>query len=458
MKSLHSRLASGLFLSLVIAFSALWILVSINLQYLAKEYISSRLEHDSNNLLASIVFNQQGEMQLNTNRTDVIFNQPFSGHYYQINSANKMISSRSLWDQKLNTQEYSIQGLDIGHKISRIQQGPVNQSLLVLTSAYKKKGNYLTISIAEDMGAINKNINQLSFWFALLAIAMLVVLILFQKIILKRSLQPLKKVEQELIGLQNGDLQKLDSNVPAELASLINEVNHLLDIMQQRLQRSRNALGDLAHAIKKPLAVINQTVNKDTMPSIEKNILLNQSNIIVQITERILKRARLAGPGHSGARFSFKNDLPALVKTLNMMYISKSIDLNINISGHLICPVERDDMLELLGNILENAYKWAVKKVNISVILDSSICISIEDDGPGAAQDKIQSISQRGVRLDEKIQGHGFGLAISCDIVEDYNGEISFKESSSLGGFRVDIKLPIKGNKLSYSKIRESNI
>ncbi len=126
------------------------------------------------------------------------------------------------------------------------------------------------------------------------------------------------------------------------------------------------------------------------------------------------------------------------------MYANKTLQLTTNIQNNIICPVDREDMLELLGNLLDNAYKWAAEKIVLSVNIDSGLHICIEDDGPGTDLGKINELAKRGVRLDEKIQGHGFGLAITVDIVNDYNGNISFKHSNDLGGFKTDITLPLQ--------------
>ena len=279
-----------------------------------------------------------------------------------------------------------------------------------------------------------------------MALGMLLILVLLQALILRNSLKPLTKMHTELKLLQQGQLNKLSTESPSELRPLINEVNHLLTIMEQRLRRSRDALSNLAHAIKKPLTVIKQITDKNTIPDTTKTTLIKQTDDIYQISDHILKRARLAGHSHTGALFSFSDDLPALIRTLDMMYANKTLQLSTNIKGNIICPVDREDMLELLGNLLDNAYKWAAHKIVLSVNIDSELHICIEDDGPGTDLEKINELSIRGVRLDERIQGHGFGLAITVDIVNDYNGNISFKHSSSLGGFKTDISLPLQYN------------
>jgi signal transduction histidine kinase len=313
-----------------------------------------------------------------------------------------------------------------------------------MSVGYNKQGNKLTISIAEDLNPINNNINQFKYWFSAMALGMLLILVILQALILRKSLQPLTRMHTELKLLQQGKLNKLSTESPGELRPLIDEVNHLLTIMEQRLRRSRDALSDLAHAIKKPLTVIKQITDKNTIPDTTKTTLIKQTDDIYQISDHILKRARLAGHSHTGALFSFSDDLPALIKTLDMMYANKTLQLSTNIQDNIICPVDREDMLELLGNLLDNAYKWAAHKIVLSVNIDSSLHICIEDDGRGVNLKKISELSKRGVRLDERIQGHGFGLAITTDIINDYNGNISFKHSADLGGFKTDITLPLQ--------------
>ena len=437
MRSIQARLSTGLLFSLIVAFSAFWLLVNINIQFLAEEYIASRMAHDADTLLSAIEFDNDGNLTLDDLRVDLVYNQPFSGHYYVINTDAQTVSSRSLWDHPLKHIDVNIDG-----KLRTKQPGPDEQSLLVISRSYTKQGNQLMVSIAEDLNPINKNIIVFQYWLAALALGMLLLLVIFQAIILRRSLRPITSIHNELKSLEQGKLEKLSTDSPAELRPLINEVNHLLAVMEQRLRRSRDALSDLAHAIKKPLTVIQQQTNINDSAEAANSTILKQTDEIYQLSDRILKRARLAGHRHSGALFSFSEDLPALITTLEVMHHNKTVRLMTDIPAEINCPIDRQDMLELLGNILDNAYKWAQHYIKLSVSnIDLNFHICIEDDGPGADPDKINELSQRGVRLDEQIEGHGFGLAIAADMVNDYGGKISFQRSDELGGFRVDINL-----------------
>lgn len=440
MQSLQAKLGSGLILSLIAVFTGLWLLISFNIRHLAEEYIASRLRHDAEMLLGSLSFDGSGQLRLDEKAINPVYNQPFSGHYYRLQAGQQSLSSRSLWDQQLN-----ITPLKTGEQSRAHQAGPNRQLLLVVNNGFTKQGHALSISVAEDLNPVWDNMQQFQRRFAISAVACLLLLVILQAFILKRSLKSLTRIRTDLQSLQQGETRQLNSNVPMELRPLINEINHLLGIMDQRLRRSRDALGDLAHTIKKPLTVMQQLLDRHRY-SLTEEIgadLVRQTLTINQLTDRILKRARLAGQVYSGALFSFAKDLPALIETLDMMYRDKKVTVQITMPDEIDCPIDREDMLELLGNILDNAYKWARQTVRINIALNTALTLRIEDDGPGADAGRLSQLDMRGIRLDESTPGYGFGLAIAADMVREYQGSISFGRSDELGGFRVDIRLPL---------------
>lgn len=443
MRSLQSKLSNGLILSLIAVFSILWLLISFSIQSLAEEYIASRLRHDAEMLLSTVRFNTDGQMTLDETAIDLVYSKPFSGHYFRITSGNQTVTSRSLWDQRLTSVE-----VKAGETIRGYQDGPDQQSLLLLSNGFKKQGHSLSVTVAEDLNPVKENISQFQKRFAISAIAMLLLLVVFQIFILRHSLKSLVQLRAELKALQHGETEQLNTDTPAELRPLVREVNHLLSVMAKQLHRSRYSLGDLAHEIKKPLTVMQQLVNKHqtTMPADVRETLAKQTMDINRITDRILKRARLAGHHRGAMRFSLNQDLPDLLDTLDLMYTDKAVKVRVEVDEECNYQIDREDMLELLGNLLDNAYKWAKHTVNISIKDNSGLSICIEDDGPGVDAEKLQQLDQRGVRLDETKQGHGLGLAIASDMVREYNGSLSFSRSDTLGGFRVDITLPVEGD------------
>lgn len=449
MKSLQTRLGTGLLMSLVAVFFLLWLLISTSIRFLAEDYISARLKHDSQTLLSALQLNSEGKLDLDQDRLDFIYSRPFSGHYFIIHAGSRVFRSRSLWDQTLE-----VQSVEPGSTVSEHRAGPQDQPLLILSSGFSRENQRITISIAEDITAIEADIADFQLRFALVAAVLLLALIIIQSLILRRGLHPLQKIQKEVILLESGQKDRLSEQVPNEVRPLIQEMNRLLGVLAARSQRSRNALGDLAHALKKPLTVLTQLQNDETMAGCEdlKHTLSSQVSAMQHTTNRILKRARLAGEGPVSTCFDIGQEVPVLLETLHRMYPQKDIKVQLDIPAGIVLNVDREDMLELLGNLLDNAFKWARQRVSLSIKeKPSSIELIIDDDGPGIPDEALAHLTQRGMRLDEQVEGHGLGLAIVQDIVRLYNGTIQLGKSDSLPGFQVRVALP------GASKISRSN-
>ena len=441
MKSIQSKLATGLLISLIVVFLILGVTVSSNIQKLSENYIASRLEHDIESVVAAISFGQNNTLTINDQYLNAIYKRPYSGHYYVVQYNNTLYRSRSLWDKSLSLPDETSNKYLIS-----TQAGPEKQSLITISRKFIKQNQNITISIAEDLTPIITDINKFKNYFYFLGIFILFTLLMIQFIVLRTGLKPLRKIQSDLNKLETGEINELSSEVPAELKAVVSEVNHLSLALSKRLQRSRNALSDLSHAIKKPLTLLQNFSDKDShkLDKESKVFLNNQILSIQNITDRILKRARVAGTSKLNNQFNLNEDLPLLIKTISTMYPDKNINLELNVPEKLESYIDREDMLELLGNLVDNAWKWAKTKIIITIKISDKICITIEDDGAGADQQSLNELSQRGVRLDESVDGYGFGLAISSDIILDYQGSIAFNHSEELGGLSIEIMLPIK--------------
>ena len=436
--SLQKKLASGLLVRLISAFIIIWVLVNSSVSYLTYDYVYTRLAHDTETILAAII-KKNDTQTINISSVGSVYQQPFSGHYFEIIKDDKRLRSRSLWDQNLI---YSNNFLTLENRFEGI--GPMKQPLLLLASKFTRDGRAITIVVAEDISSVEKAMLSFNKKFTIAVIVIMFIVIFLQIKSLRKALRPLAKLQQDLISLESGKITSLKTDVPDELSPLVAEINHLHQALAARISRHRNALADLAHALKKPLTVLQQ-VSKDEKlknhPDI-KEILIRQVDNTQQLTQRILNKARLAGSAQAGKTFSFDDDLNGLIDTLNMMYRDKDIQLTAEVSQGLNYLFDREDMLELLGNVLDNAYKWAQKAISVEISQNTSIKIVVEDDGAGIPFDKINTITERGVRLDESVDGHGIGLGIVNDIIEHYKGSIIYGISEQLGGVKVTIELP----------------
>ncbi len=449
--SLQLRLGLGLLLSLSLVFIILWFLISHSIRTLTEDYVLSHIQHDTETLLATVQFDENNTPRLQTSKLDVIYQRPFSGHYYQIRQADRPpLRSRSLWDEKL---EFDIPL--VGQSIEQHSIGPEQQPLLMYIASYVKSGVTITIAVAEDLSPIESDVKRFQRYFALTALLAFFILLMLQRWLLKRSFLPLAKLQAEVQELERGGIDKLNQNVPAEIKPLVTEVNHLLSLMAERLQRSRNTLGDLAHALKTPLTLLRQLGSDDRLneyPQI-KQTLNQQTDKMLQLINHSLKRARLAGEGPAGSNLSIKNDIPALLDTLQHMHRDKQFTFMPADSLPEILALDREDMLELFGNLLDNAGKWARQNIQFHLYSKDNMLIgAIEDDGPGVEAAKRERLTQRGLRLDESAEGHGLGLAIVKDIIQQYSGEICFDDSNE-GGLKVSFKLPLSSRSVNSESV-----
>jgi signal transduction histidine kinase len=412
-----------------------WAQVSV-VQKLTESFIHSRLEHDSQSLLASLNIDDAGNLNIPHTQLATVYNQPYSGHYFQIIVSGKSeeISSRSLWDSHL---DFPIPKLGNIKTIRR--EGPDSQSLLLYIASYQKQEQVFTIAVAEDISPLQKQLTFYSFVFSGLAISTLVLLLLIQRFIVKTSFRQLKDVHREVLQLSEGQQGRLTENVPDEVRPLVEAVNHLLSVMTQRLERSRNALGNLAHTLKTPLNLMIQLTDYSRIKQHPEifNEMQEHTVRMQQIINHELKRARFAGTGIPGQLFVPEKELPNLIKVLRQIYNDKKLTIDCDIMSGTFDDTDRDDMLELIGNLLDNSCKWANSKIKFTIKTEPTLAIIVEDDGLGCTEEQLMQITQRGIRVDETISGHGLGLSIVKEIAQLYHFDVLFDQSPEFGGLRV---------------------
>ncbi|MCU7905417.1 MAG: sensor histidine kinase [Candidatus Thiodiazotropha sp. (ex Epidulcina cf. delphinae)] len=436
--SLEHRLHIGLAISLILLVGLLWLFGAKSLEALTENFVASRLEHDSETLLVAVSLNQQ-RLEVRPARIDQIYLRPYSGHYYLIRLADgHEATSRSLWDFKLQ-----VPSMDVGkHQRLRLS-GPEGQRLLVWVAGFRKQGRELTVAVAEDLTLIKKQRDLFLRNFALLALTGLVILLVVQGVVVRQSFRRLEPLREDVKSLAKGQEQLLSEDVPSEMSPLVCEVNHLLQLLSKRNQRSRNALGNLAHALKAPLNLLTRFIDRRLaqLDDKEGRQASQQVERIRLLIERELKRARLAGSGTISQRFDSQQDLQDLLSVLKQIYKEKRLTMEAHVPSDQIPFGDREDMLELLGNLLDNACKWADCRVRCRISGNDRFAVTVEDDGRGLQDEDMDRLTQRGGRLDENIEGHGLGLAIVYDVVKLYKGQIDFDRSPELQGLRVTVVL-----------------
>ncbi|HWH85524.1 MAG TPA: sensor histidine kinase [Pseudomonas sp.] len=435
MRSIQRRLSLGLIsvmviVGLLLAQISLW-LFEVGLQ----RYLEAGLRNDSESLLVALVRGPQG-LQLDERHLSPAYQRPFSGHYFRIDFSDSHWRSRSLWDQELPLLQQP--GLH-----SNLQLGPGGQRLLILRSDYRRLGQSISISVAQDYTPVSDSFQRMRQIGLGLGLAALLLILFLQRLTVRRALKPLERAREQIAQLQQGQRSQLDESVPVELEPLVAQINHLLAHTEDSLKRSRNALGNLGHALKTPLAVLLSLASSDKLddhPELRR-ILKEQLEQVQQRLNRELNRARLSGDALPGALFDCDAELPGLLATLNMIH-GEHLALSYVAPAGLQLPWDREDLLELLGNLLDNACKWADAEVRLSVIeRTDGFALSVEDDGPGIPEEQRAQVFSRGTRLDEQTHGHGLGLGIVRDIVDTWGGLLVLGESE-WGGLKVVIELP----------------
>ncbi len=441
MSSLRKQLTLALALGLTLTMGLLWLGGSQAIRTLTEHFVLSRLSHDSDALLTAVSFDESGRPRLDHRRLPPLFEQPYSGHYYSLATDDgKVVNSRSLWDYRLQTRP-----LAPGEQQHWRAQGPSGQWLLVYGAGYRKSGRSFTLTVTEDMAPLERRLERFQWMFALLAALALLVLLLLQWVVLQRGFGRLEPVREQLRKLEAGELRKVSEAVPLEIRPLVQQINRLLELMQQRLEHSRNGLGNLTHALKGPLNLLLQQLHDPAIvarPQL-KQAMQQQLERIRQLVERELKRARMAGQGVPGSLFCPQQELPAMVGLLQQIHAGRRLHISGEWPQEGTLPVDREDLFELLGNLLDNACKWARSRVWISLWQEQGVRLVVEDDGPGVAAAERERLALRGTRVDESVSGHGLGLAICSDLVKGYGGRLEFTESKRLGGLRVEVWLPL---------------
>ncbi len=456
-RSLQARQLLAASLSLVAFLALAGYALDVAFADTAQQNLRERLKSYATSYAKNIEFVRDGSLYVGE-QPDPRFDVPGAGVYAEVLCGNEpcwtsMSSEGPLLPQTggmLHPREERFEG-----PLPMLQidgsQGGVYRYGLGLSYVESGHGNEIpyTIYVMEDARGLGAQLRVFRgrVWFYLGSAG--VVLLLLQAFILQWSLRPLRRVVNELTKVQRGEILRMSEQHPRELEPLTDSINAFIESERENLDRQRNTLADLAHSLKTPLAVLRTQLDSGASDSDlrdELDVQLRRMNNLVSY-----QLARAASSGHKlfAAPVPIESSAEEIVRGLEKVYSGKGVLCEFDIDPEARFHGEPGDLQELLGNLLENAFKWARDRVLLTArpgpasgSRRAGLVLSVDDNGPGIASEDVAKVLQRGVRGDERVQGHGIGLSIVQDLVKGYRGELQVSRSQELGGARFEVTLP----------------
>jgi two-component system sensor histidine kinase PhoQ len=322
---------------------------------------------------------------------------------------------------------------------------PESRSFIIHSKKFQLLNDNIVLLIAEDITQLKASNLTLHYWTALVFLVLSFILLILIVLSVNIALKPVKKLGFSLNELQAGIRDRLPDDSPPEFKGLVHQINHLLDSLEQRLQLSRQAIADLSHSVKTPVAAVRHMLT-DFDFHLDKGCRTRLADKLTNIDKQLeieMHCVRFGGP-QSGKRAKPLPQARELVWMLDRLHDTKQFELNTIIDEDHRWPIEEQDFNEIIGNLIDNAGKWAKHAVTVNLSENNDhYRILVDDDGSGVDQEDIDKLGSRSVRLNHEVTGHGLGLSIIMDIVDRYQGKIHFS-NNQLGGFSVEVKLPKK--------------
>lgn len=398
-----------------------------------------QMEYVLTAMIASSEIGPDGEIRLNRPLGDQRFLEPNSGLYYQISGQGKEPwPSRSLWDRTLKV-DYSHDDTEPHFRNSDEFQGEplrILERVIVLPDS-DTRWIFMVAASRESLDAqITELRTVLATAFAVLAFG-LIILAALQTFY---GLWPLRDVRREIAAMRSGRQHRLHDALPDEVMPMVNELNALLDHNEKQAEEARRHAGNLAHALKTPLTVIMNSATAQA-PDLAETVIREATTMRRQVDHHLARARAVGRRGHSHSRAEVWQSLESVERAVGRLY--RHVRLDMAGSKDLAVRVERQDLDEMLGNLVENAAKYGGGSVFVTVEDAGDMArILIEDDGRGIPEVERARIFDRGVRLDTSKPGTGLGMAIVRDVAEIYNGSIELDESEDMGGLLVRLELP----------------
>lgn len=448
--SLRLRLLAGtLFWIIASILVAGWGLGKLFHQHVEAQFYAE-LKNHLDQLTGQLVLDPQNQPHVSLPPSDPRLNKPLSGLYWQIDriadtdepATRAVLRSRSLWDEILVVPtDTPADGEIHQHRID----GPQGVVLSVAERTVTIDAHVLRLMVAADESLLLEPIADFKghLWLALGILGIGLTLAALIQVIV--GLAPLRSLHAALGRVRQGDTQTLEGIFPTEIMPLVDEFNSVLAQNAEVVERARTQAGNLAHALKTPLSVIANAVNAPEKKSDElARLVSTQVDVVRKQVDYHLARAQAAASVRlPGIRTPVAPVIQGLLRVMQRIYAERALEIVLlPMDKSLAFRGEEQDLQEMLGNLIDNACKWAASRIEVQVeTLSGELSVSIDDDGHGIAGSKRDAVLKRGIRADEQIAGTGLGLAIVEDLARMYGGKLTL-EQSRLGGLNASLMLP----------------
>jgi signal transduction histidine kinase len=447
LRSLRTRLIIGAAIWIAIGVSAAGIFIAALFRQFATDMVDAQLRTHLEELLALIDVDAEGFPHLYRSLSDPLFSQIGSGFSWQVSRSGKsLIKSLSVSADELPIPADALDTREVRKLTLSGQQGP----MIVFERMFLPEGGTpppLRIQIGAETAAVDRMLPTfripLTFSLGLLAF----VLIMAAALQVSFGLQPMSRLRRALGAIGSGSAAKLPGDFPSEVQPLVDDLNNLIEINGQMVLRARTQAGNLAHALKTPLAILTDEANRLESRSEAESaaVILQQSQRMQRQIDYQIARARAAASRSvPGVVAPVLPTVSSIITAMKRLYDAKKLRMDVDIEAGCAALCDPMDLSEMLANLIDNACKWAAETVAIRAYTDESksqVVIAVEDDGPGLPAEAMDVVFRIGERLDEQVPGSGLGLPIVRDLAQLYGGEIRL-ENSLKGGLRAILKLP----------------
>ena len=448
--SLRMRLLAG---------TLVWIAISIlvagwGLGQLFHRHVEAQFDAELNNnldqLTAQLILDEQNQAQVRLHPSDPRLNKPLSGLYWQIDRiaaagehpVEAVLRSRSLWDETLAVPaDAPADGEIHQHWID----GPQGVALRVVERTVTIDTHSFRLMVAANESLMTKPIAEFKshLWMALGILAVGLSFAALMQVVV--GLAPLRTMQDALGRVRHGDARNMEGTFPSEIMPLVNEFNTVLVQNADVVERARTQAGNLAHALKTPLSVLANAAHAPGKRDDDlARLVASQVDTVRKQVDYHLSRAQAAASVQvPGMRTAVEPVIQGLVRVMRRVHVDRQIEIVLLPDpANLVFRGEEQDLQEMLGNLIDNASKWARSRIEIQVSDESGkLRVRIDDDGKGIAETERDHVLKRGVRADEQVPGTGLGLAITADLARMYGGDLVLAQSS-LGGLQASLILP----------------